>query len=49
MTGPAYVCPACGRRAPSPAALCSGGFLDNDHPPNVQPVPAQPFAEDDKR
>jgi hypothetical protein len=37
-----YVCPACGREVLSPSILCSGGFLDENHPSNVQPVAAEP-------
>ena len=37
-----YVCPVCGRRMMSANTLCSGGFLDDDHPSNVRPVVGNP-------
>jgi hypothetical protein len=33
-----WVCPHCGLPAPGPGLLCSGSFLDTDHPANVAPV-----------
>lgn len=37
-----YTCPACGKPMPSSDTLCSGSFLDRDHPPNVRPVASGP-------
>lgn len=36
-----FVCPACGAPQPAEGSLCSGSFLDADHPANVPPVPAR--------
>lgn len=32
-----FFCPECGRPAMGPNDLCSGSFLDRDHPSNVRP------------
>lgn len=42
-----YVCPVCGRRMMSANELCSGGFLDDNHPSNVVPVVGAPPISDD--
>jgi hypothetical protein len=33
-----YVCPVCGKPMLSADMLCSGSFLDQEHPANVAPV-----------
>lgn len=38
MPTSSYVCPVCGRPMMSASELCSGSFLDTDHPSNVEAV-----------
>lgn len=42
-----YVCPVCGRPMMSANELCSGGFLDTDHPSNVEPQRRRPSVSSD--
>lgn len=41
MSSTGWRCPTCGRPAFGPGDLCSGSFLDADHPANVRPVQPQ--------
>ena len=40
-----YVCPVCGQKMMSANELCSGSFLDSDHPPHVAPIIGSPPVE----
>lgn len=40
----AWWCPVCGCRQPNESSLCSGSFLDTDHPSNVRPIDSPPDA-----
>jgi hypothetical protein len=44
-----YVCPVCGQQMPSADMLCSGSFLNENHPPNVVPVAAHPAGDSSDR
>jgi hypothetical protein len=44
---PRYICPVCGREMLGPDMLCSGSFLDRDHPSNVVPTTPEPPVPDD--
>lgn len=44
-----FVCPVCGQASPAADMLCSGSFLDRDHPANVPVVPEPDDERDPER